>query len=341
MTPRDTFRVWKRILSGYRPFLALEITKSCPLNCPGCYAFLPQHLNGGAGLQSLAEYRGQELVHGVLELVSRLRPLHISLVGGEPLLRRSEIGLLLPEFHRLGIEVQLVTSAVIPIPKEYGAWSNLHVVVSVDGLPAEHDRRRFPATYERILNNIAGQTVVVHCTVTRQMLRIAGQLGEFARFWSKRDEARRIWFSLYTPQALEDSPERLRSEDRKAALEELAELRRVYPKVYLTDLILDGLRHPPRGPNECVFSQVTACVSADLRSEIVPCQLGGRPECSECGCLASVGLAGVGRFRIAGLIPAAKVLAASSALGRLSAHRREFCPTSAIDEHAGSKLNRR
>ena len=32
---------WGRILRGYRPFLSIEITKECPLKCPGYYAYEP------------------------------------------------------------------------------------------------------------------------------------------------------------------------------------------------------------------------------------------------------------------------------------------------------------
>jgi organic radical activating enzyme len=148
------------------------------------------------------------LVNRVLELVQQLRPLHVSLAGGEPLLRRWEIGKLLPEFARLGIEVQLVTSAVRPIPRDYRNWDNLHIVVSVDGLQPEHDERRAPATYARILDNITGQTVIIHCTITKQLASVPNKLREFAGLWSSHNEVRKIWFSLYTPQKSEDSTRR-------------------------------------------------------------------------------------------------------------------------------------
>src|SRR5262245_2175743 len=37
MKKSDLLRVWGRILQGHSPFLSLEITKECPLHCPGCY----------------------------------------------------------------------------------------------------------------------------------------------------------------------------------------------------------------------------------------------------------------------------------------------------------------
>jgi MoaA/NifB/PqqE/SkfB family radical SAM enzyme len=322
MRQSDIIPAWGRILQGYKPFLAIEITRKCPLHCPGCYAFHPDHLGEGVGLRELPEVRGQALVDGLLELVRRLRPLHISLVGGEPLLCHREIGRLLPHFDRLGIEVQLVTSAVLPIPPEYRSWGNLHIVVSVDGLQPEHDRRRSPATYDRILENIAGQSVIVHCTVTRQMLTAPGDLREFASFWSERAEVRKIWFSLYTPQKGENSEERLQPDDRQTVLTELESVRRLFPKVYASNPVLNGYRRPPRDPGECIFAQVTRCVSADLVSEVEPCQLGGTPACRECGCIASAGLAAIGRFRIAGLLPVSRIFGLSAAIGRFVARMR-------------------
>jgi len=38
-------------------------------------------------------------------------------------------------------------------------------------LQLEHDVRRKPATYERILKSIAGQKVTIHCTITAQMMK--------------------------------------------------------------------------------------------------------------------------------------------------------------------------
>jgi hypothetical protein len=40
-------------------------------------------------------------------------------------------------------------------------------VVSVDGLQPEHDKRRSPATYERILKHIVGHRTTIHCTITK------------------------------------------------------------------------------------------------------------------------------------------------------------------------------
>ena len=315
MKKSDVLRVWGRVLRGHTPFLSIEITKECPLRCPGCYAYAPEHLGTLTTLRQLSDYRGQELVTAAVAVVRRVRPVHLSIIGGEPLVRYRELCELLPILDRMGVEVQLVTSAVRPIPEEWRSIGSLHLVVSIDGLAPEHDRRRSPATYERILKHIAGQTVTVHCTVTRQMLERPGYLAEFSRFWSERPEIRKIWFSIYTPQEGENSPERLRPHDREALFEELAGAAARFPKVHLPRVVLEGYRRPPRSPQECTFARLTTCVSADLKTRIGPCQFGGKPVCTECGCIASAGMHAVAGVKLAGLVPLSAILDASIRVG--------------------------
>ena len=165
---REIIQAWGRILAGYRPNLSIEITRKCPLRCPGCYAYSDKHLGGSVTLRGLSDYKGDELVERFMALVDRHRPLHVSIVGGEPLVRYRELGMILPRLAERGIHTQLVTSAVHPIPPESAGLRRLQIVVSIDGLQPEHDERRRPATYERILKHIEGHQVTVHCTVTRQ-----------------------------------------------------------------------------------------------------------------------------------------------------------------------------
>ena len=98
-----------------------------------------------------------------------------------------------------GIHVQVVTSAFRPLVPAWASLAHVNVVVSIDGLQAEHDVRRVPATYERILQNIAGQKITIHCTITGQMMNRPGYLREFLEFWTPRAEINKIWFSMFTP----------------------------------------------------------------------------------------------------------------------------------------------
>ena len=323
MNKLDVFRSWGRILRGYYPALSIEITRECPLRCPGCYAYEPEHLGEVGPLRSLADYKGQALVDGVMRLVKRYRPMHISIVGGEPLVRFRELDILLPRLSDLGIEVQLVTSAVRQIPPAWAQIENLRLVVSVDGLQPDHDERRKPATYERILTNIKGHRLNVHCTVTRQMLGRADYFAEFLSFWSAQPEVKKVWFSLFTPQVGASDAEMLAPDERARVLDELFALRASFPKLYLPRLVPAGLRRPPQTPAECIFARTTLSFTADLKSRITPCQFGGRPDCTQCGCIASAGFKAVGEYRLLGFIPVKSLYEASDTIGKATARLQQ------------------
>jgi sulfatase maturation enzyme AslB (radical SAM superfamily) len=221
------------------------------------------------------------------------------------------------------VTVQLVTSAVRPIPPEWKQIRGLWIVVSIDGLQPDHDRRRTPATYERILKNIEGQSITVHCTVTRQMARREGSFEQFTAFWSNRPEVRQIWFSLFTPQRGEQAEEVLSPQERARVLDELAGLRRAFPKLNLPDTVIEGYRHPPASPAECIFARTTLSVTADLKSRITPCQFGGDPDCSQCGCMASAGMKSIGAYRVLGIVPLRSVYEVSSWIGQVGRRRPE------------------
>ena len=307
---------WGRILTGRTPNLSIEITRECPLRCPGCYAFGDEHLGGDVTLRDVSDYKGDALVQGVLRLVDEHRPVHLSLVGGEPLVRFRELNTLLPILARRGLHTQLVTSAVRPIPVEWADLPRLQIVVSIDGLQPEHDERRKPATYDRILKHIKGHQITVHCTVTRQQVQREGYIEEFVDFWSRNEDTRQIWVSLYTPQRGESAPEILLPADRERVVRDLLRLRVKYPKLRMPEGMINVYRRPPSSPAECVFAQTTTCISADLERRITPCQFGGNPDCSQCGCIATAGLEAVARHRLPLGIPVGAIYWSSLRIGR-------------------------
>ena len=315
MNAAPVLQAWGLILRGRHPNLSVEITRECPLRCPGCYAYGETHLGGDVVLRQLADFKGQQLIDGMLDLVRRLKPLHLSIVGGEPLVRFRELDVLLPQLTGMGIHTQVVTSAVRPIPESWADMPRLQVCVSIDGLQPEHDARRAPATYDRILKHIKGQHVTVHCTITRQQTR-PGYVTEFTEFWAKLADVRRIWFSLYTPQKGEQSPEMLRPEDRERVVAEISSLYAREPKLEdMRPAVVRGYLRPPQSPDECIFAKTTACLSSDLKRPITPCQYGGDPDCTQCGCMASVGFEALGRYKLGGLIPLKTIFEGSLAVG--------------------------
>ena len=222
-----------------------------------------------------------------------------------------------------GIYTQVVTSAVRPIPQEWIGLNRLQVVVSIDGLQPEHDARRTPATYPRILKHIEGHQITVHCTITRQQVQRDGYIEEFVEQWSGNPNVRQIWMSLYTPQIGEESAEKLTPADRQRVVAALMLMRQRYPKLRMPEGLIRVYETPPESPEACIFAQTTTCVSADFEKQISPCQFGGAPDCANCGCIASAALKAVGRHRLPLGVPVGAVFEQSVKVGRVVRRRRE------------------
>jgi MoaA/NifB/PqqE/SkfB family radical SAM enzyme len=295
--------------------LSIEITRECPLRCPGCYAYGDNHLGGDVTLRQLSDKTGDDLVRGVIGLVDRHKPLQVTLVGGEPMVRHRELSRILPELSSRGIYTMVVTSAIIPIPVDWMQLSRFTVAVSIDGLPEHHDVRRHPATYERILTNLAGRLVNIHWTITAPMLERPGYMEEYVRFWSEREEVRSIWVSIYSPQRGEQSVEMLTPAQREYVARELPALRRRYPKLLTPQGYAEALLNPPASPRDCTFSRLSKNYSADLTTRVEPCVLGGDPDCSQCGCSASAAAHWITEIQLAGPLKVKHMLHGSMHIG--------------------------
>jgi len=327
MKASDLIRSWGKIITGKIPILSIEITRECPLHCPGCYAYGDDHLGGETILREVSDFRGDQLVNGILSLVDRYEPLHVSLVGGEPLVRHRELSNVLPELSRRGIFTMVVTSAVAPIPMEWMDLPHICVAVSVDGLAKDHDVRRTPATYERILKNIAGRNVYIHWTIVRSHVEQPGYLEEYVRFWTAQSEVHRVWCSLYTPQRGEATPEMLSPENRQALASELPLLAKKYSKFLVPDGYAKAFVEPPKSPDDCIFSRMSVNFTADLKTRVEPCVFGGDPDCSQCGCSASAALHWIGDMKVAGPLRVKHLVRGSMNMGafvnRLQTRTRE------------------
>jgi MoaA/NifB/PqqE/SkfB family radical SAM enzyme len=310
---KPVLQAWGRTLRGRVPSLSIEITKECPLRCPGCYAYEDAHL-GTTNLRSLSDFKGEELIARMLDVVDQHSPLHLSIVGGDPLVRYRELEVLLPQLVTR-THVQVVTSAFRPIPLAWATLPNLQLVISVDGLQPEHDVRRKPATYERILRNIQGHHIAIHCTITSAMVKRSGYLLDFVDFWSANPAVEKIWMSIFTPQRGAANVECLTSGERRSVVQTLLRLREEQPKLDMPEGMIREFLSPPMSPDRCIFAQTTRTLSADFKTRVEPCQFGGDPDCSRCGCMASMGLAAVGHQKLAGPITAGHIFWTSTAIG--------------------------
>jgi hypothetical protein len=68
-----------------------------------------------------------------------------------------------------------------------------------------------------------------------------------------------------------------------------------------------------------VFALTTQTISADLETKITPCQFGGTPDCAQCGCIASIGLASVAAHKLGGFLPVGAIFKASIKIGKMRA----------------------
>ena len=99
-------------------------------------------------------------------------------------------------------------------------------------------------------------------------------------------------------------------------VKEILELYEREPKLHdMVPRVVQGYLHPPQTPADCTFAKTTDCLSSDLKRTITPCQYGGDPDCTQCGCLASVGLAALAEYRLGGVIPLRHIFTGSIAIG--------------------------
>src|SRR5207245_11378837 len=99
--------------------------------------------------------------------------------------------------------------------------------------------------------------------------------------------------------------------DRERVVSDLVALRLRSSKLAAPKGLVEVYANPPQSPGECVFARTTRCVSADFETRITPCQFGGAPDCSQCGCIASAGLAAVARHQLFAILPVASLFTVS------------------------------
>jgi hypothetical protein len=154
------------------------------------------------------------------------------------------------------------------------------------------------------------------------MMKRPGYLDEFLEFWTPRPEIKKVWFSLFTPQVGDQMPEILSAEERGRVISDMLQLRKRYPKLDMPGAVIRQFASPPQRPEDCVFALTTQTLSADLETKITPCQFGGKPDCSSCGCVASMGLAAVAAHKLGGVLSVGSIFNASIKIGRTWARSR-------------------
>jgi len=163
------------------------------------------------------------------------------------------------------------------------------------------------------------------------MVQRSGYIPEFVDFWSANPSVEKIWMSIFTPQRGAANAECLAPDQRRTVVETLLRTRQDWPKLDMPIGMIQEFLSPPASPDRCIFAQTTHTLSADLKTSVEPCQFGGDPDCSRCGCVASMGLAAVGNRKLLGPITAGHIFWTSMAIGR---------KVRSIEDAAGRRLTK-
>ena len=122
--------------------------------------------------------------------------------------------------------------------------------------------------------------------------------------------------SIFTPQRGAADVECLTADERISVVETLLRLQHDNTKLDMPEGMIKEFLTPPLSPKHCIFAQTTRTLSADFTTRVEPCQFGGDPDCSRCGCMASMGLAAVGNKKLVGPLTAGHIFWTSAAIGR-------------------------
>ena len=193
LTPRDILQgavKFFRMKAGHGLFsVNLEVTKRCNLRCAFC-----DYWREGGTEERLSDYA---------PLISRLAPLHLTITGGEPLLRRDLEGLIASIKARCGfVYMNCITNgSLLTVERATSLWRAglTQLSVSCDFPDARHDENRghpglfahlcttLPAIARAGLDNLA-----LNCVIMRENLEDLLPLARLAASWGWK-----ISFSTY------------------------------------------------------------------------------------------------------------------------------------------------
>jgi sulfatase maturation enzyme AslB (radical SAM superfamily) len=156
----------KRVALGRKYFAEIDITDNCNLRCRHCY-----HFHGKT------DFKTQEIPIAVWK--KRFSDLHKSgvravlLVGGEPALRPDVLTLADQTFPILYV----ITNGTIKVPDSF----HHRLFLSVDGSPATNDAIRGKNSFNRLMDNYAGdKRAIINMTLTGSNYRELEEVVEVA-----------------------------------------------------------------------------------------------------------------------------------------------------------------
>ena len=269
-------------------------------------------------LRELADLKGEALVAGVLEArrAAQARSTCRSSAASRSCATASSTSCCRSS-PREGMHVQVVTSAVRPIPE---AWAQ-HPAAADRGVdrraarrarraPRARHLRPHPEAHRRAPDHGALHGHAAACAARRLPARSSCSSGRPTRTRGRSGSA---------------STRRRSARSRRSGCGPRiargwcgpARPARALSEAADAEGLDRGVRRSRRRrPTSASSRRTTHCVSSDLQRRITPCQFGGNPDCAQCGCIAS---AGPGRRRQA---PPARGDSRGRDLRRLVRHRQ-------------------
>ena len=292
-------KAWGRILAGLHPNLSIEITRECPLRCPGCYAYGADHLGGDITCAKSATTRAKRSSPSSAPR-SRAPP-------ASPLDRRRRAAGPLSRAERAPAEARRARASTRSSSRARCARSRS----SGPRIPPPADRRvdrRPPARARRApeAGDLRSHPEAHQGTQDHRPLHGDAAAGAPRRL--PRRVRRLLVEQSRTParsgsastrrRSARSSDERLLPADRERVVADLIALRKKYPKLQMPKGLIEVYATPPDSPDECIFAQTTTCVSADLKTQITPVPVRRQPR------LLAVRLHRLGRAEGGGAPPA-------------------------------------
>lgn len=195
LTAKDCYNGFKKVVKhrflGTPFFINLEVTKQCNARCSFC-----DYWKTGK----------EDRMDDYLPLVKKLSPIHVSITGGEPLLRKDIANIIRKLKEGDFVYLSLITNGRLLTPeKAVEIWdAGLHQIgISLDFLDQRHDKHRgIEGLYEYIsgliprlvkdteIDNISLQTIIMDENL-EEILPIAEKAAE----WGVK-----VSYSTYCPQ---------------------------------------------------------------------------------------------------------------------------------------------
>lgn len=255
----------KRTFFGVKYFAEVDVTDNCNLRCKHCYHF---HGKDIFKIKETPLGEWEERFNGLFGAGIRF----ILLVGGEPALRKDVLMLA----DRVFPYVYVITNGTIKIPKEF----NHRLFVSLNGMREKDDSIRGDGVFSKVMKNYSGdKRVAINMTITKDNYKELGDVVNLAKENSFRGVVCNIcasWIDVEVPMFI-------RKNERKMIIEELKQIKSLYPNDFLLTKSMIKWYEYPDHRGSCHWGDEV--LHFDVSWNKRRC-FGNNADCSNCGCLA-------------------------------------------------------